>query len=130
LFHHHGSVCGLDGASNCRSVVHLAPDGLILVRQGDLRDGVLITSVAPLSASDRIDPKILAERARQGNAEAQFQYGMGFLTGAGSSNKPRIAIEWLTKAAAQGHENAKRQIAGMFDLGVQMSQMDSSIQVR
>lgn len=130
LFHHHGSVCGLSGASNCRSIVHLVQDGLILVRQGDLRDGVLITSIAPLSASDRIDPKILAERAKQGNAEAQFQYGMSFLTGPESSNKPRIAIEWLTKAAAQGHESAKRQIANMFDLGVQMSQMDSSIQVR
>ncbi len=89
--------------------------------------GLVSTSTV---AASKGDPKTLAERATQGDAEAQFQYGMTFISGTYAELQPRIAIKWLSEAAKQGHGPAQRQIASMFDLGVTLSRMESPIQVR
>jgi TPR repeat protein len=54
---------------------------------------------------------------------------MQFINGTGDEVKPRVAIEWLLRAQAQGHEGAKKQISSMFDLGIQMSTMAPAIMV-
>jgi TPR repeat protein len=69
------------------------------------------------------------QKANQGDADAQYHYGMQFINGTGDEVKPRIAIEWLMKAQAQGHEGAKKQISSMFDLGFQLSNLESAIRV-
>jgi hypothetical protein len=104
-----------------------------LVRFGNWKDGILIVALQNSEAS-RSEPATAQSKwlllATQGNAEAQYHYGMSFILGSGEEVKPRVAIEWLHKAAAQGHENAKKQIVSMFDLGIQMSNLSPSIAVR
>jgi hypothetical protein len=104
-----------------------------LVRSGNWKDGILIVALQNSEAS-RSEPATAQSKwlllATQGNAEAQYHYGMSFILGSGEEVKPRVAIEWLHKAAAQGHENAKKQIVSMFDLGIQMSNLSPSIAVR
>jgi hypothetical protein len=102
-----------------------------VVRQtGRWVDGIFIGELTPNKAAAKIEPRTLAERATQGDADAQYRYGMTFILGEGDELKPRVAIEWLMKAQAQGHEGAKKQIVSMYDLGVQMSTLPPSIQVR
>jgi hypothetical protein len=99
---------------------------------GIWRDGVLIPVAPPIRSAQGpnvIRPQSLEALAKQGNAEAQYQYGMKFISGQADQMQPRIALEWLLKAAAQGHESAKKQVAGMYDLGVRMSALESSIQL-
>ena len=103
------------------------------VRSGNWKDGILIVAIQNIEASSSepaTDPSKWLLLATQGNAEAQYHYGMSFIIGSGDAVKPRVAIEWLHKAAAQGHENAKKQIISMFDLGIQMSNLAPSIAVR
>jgi len=50
--------------------------------------------------------------AEEGLAEAQFQLGVMYLDGIGIMNEDEVlALEWLWKAADNGHEHAKE----MFD---------------
>ena len=115
------------------------PDGLGkevtrdgLIRSGLWKDGIFITILQgnESSPSDIARNRTsLFELASQGNADAQFQYGMTFINGKNDEIKPRVAIEWLQKAASQGHQHAQKQIAAMFDLGIRMSNMDSSVRV-
>jgi hypothetical protein len=100
------------------------------IRTGLWADGIFIKVVTPLVVTKKTDTQSLAEKAKQGDADAQYRYGMTFILGDGDELKPRVAIEWLMKAQAQGHESAKKQIVSMYDLGVQMSTIPSSIQVR
>jgi TPR repeat protein len=52
------------------------------------------------------------DKAAGGDAEAQYQLGCFYVTGK-SFLKPdmALALEWLGKAAAQGHEAAKEKLA-------------------
>lgn len=97
------------------------------VRKGVWVDGVLVSAVTKIKNDSNISKEMLIEKARQGDAESQYRYGMSFILGEGDSIKPRIAFEWLLKAAAQGHDPAKKQLASMYDLGIQMSNIPSSI---
>jgi hypothetical protein len=100
-----------------------------VLQKGSWTEGILVTVVISTSTDTTIDSHSLMQRAKQGNAEAQYHYGMQFINGTGDEVKPRIAIEWLMKAQAQGHEGAKKQIASMFDLGIQLSTMAPAIKV-
>ena len=100
-----------------------------ILQAGRWADGIFLAVVFTPTVAAKVEPKSLMQKANQGNAEAQYQYGMTFITGTGDAVKPRIAIEWLMKAQAQGHEGAKRQIASMFDLGIQLSSMAPAIKV-
>ena len=101
----------------------------VVLQSGLWVDGTSVGSAVIPAVAAKIEPKSLVQRATQGDAEAQYHYGMKFINGTGDEVKPRIAIEWLMKAQAQGHEGAKKQIASMFDLGIQMSNLMPSIVV-
>jgi hypothetical protein len=45
--------------------------------------------------------------AQKGNAEAEFKIGEMYETGFGTTKDMKLAKEWISKAAAQGHEKAK-----------------------
>ncbi len=45
--------------------------------------------------------------AQKGNAEAEFKIGEMYETGFGTTKDMKLAKEWISKAAAQGHEMAK-----------------------
>jgi len=47
------------------------------------------------------------EAAQQGDAEAQYNLGLCYLTGNGVSQDYVEAIQWITKAAEQGYASAE-----------------------
>lgn len=47
------------------------------------------------------------EAARQGLAEAQYSLGVLFLTGTGVQHDDAQAMQWMRRAAAQGHADAR-----------------------
>jgi hypothetical protein len=107
----------------------VSPTGVVL-RSGRWADGIFSTVVTQPTAATKSDPKTLAERAKQGNAQAQFEYGLTFISETNVEIQPRIALKWFSAAAKQGHGPAERQIASMFDLGVTMSVMESPIRLK
>ncbi len=48
----------------------------------------------------------MAAAARQGLADAQFLFGVMLAEGMGGAADRRAAIDWLARAAAQGHAEA------------------------
>jgi hypothetical protein len=105
------------------------PKGVV-VRSGRWADGIFSMIVIPPTTSSTSDQKTLVERAKQGNAQAQFEYGMTFISETNIEIQPRIALKWFAEAAKQGHGPAQRQIESMFDLGARMSVMESPIQLK
>jgi uncharacterized protein len=68
-------------------------------------------------AGEGEDPQRLAARwyfeaARQGHAPAQYSLGILFLTGSGVVQSVAQARQWMERAAAQGHGDAKAYLAG------------------
>jgi TPR repeat protein len=49
--------------------------------------------------------------AEQGDADAQFRLGEMYRNGQGVEKDLKSASEWLRKAASQGNENARRNLA-------------------
>ena len=56
----------------------------------------------------------LARAERQGLADDQYTVGCSFLNGRGVERNFGKAIEWLEKAAQQGHELAGKQLADLM----------------
>ena len=54
--------------------------------------------------------KLLKSLAEQGNADAQFALGMMYGEGKGVKQDIAIAVEWINKAARQGHSDAKNNL--------------------
>jgi hypothetical protein len=50
------------------------------------------------------------ERAEKGDASAQFIVGFRYESGSGTERDMKKAMEWYTKAAAKGHEQARERI--------------------
>ena len=57
------------------------------------------------------------EKAKQGDANAQFNLGLLYLTGKDVAKDPVEAELWLTRAASQGHARAQFTLARMFHQG-------------
>jgi hypothetical protein len=60
--------------------------------------------------------KVLAFRlqsATNGLPTAQYQVGMAYLNGEGVETNKGLAVYWLSKAAAQGNEEAKAKLSGL-----------------
>jgi hypothetical protein len=49
--------------------------------------------------------------AEQGDADSQFMIGEMYQNGEGVEKDLKSAAEWLMKAASQGNENARRNLA-------------------
>ena len=58
--------------------------------------------------------KQLEKRAKNGDAEAQFQTGNFYYKGAYVTRNIETAADWYLKAKAQGHEEAKEQFYSFF----------------
>ena len=57
------------------------------------------------------------EKAKQGNATAQFWLGHIYSIGEGVPRNDREAVKWYAKAAAQGNVSAQFQLGLMYDGG-------------
>lgn len=78
---------------------------------------ILIVVLFPLSfvaASSEMSPKEIIEAAKSGDAEAQAILGSTLI----SIEKYPEAIEWLTKAAEQGHVDSQTILFGMYAKGL------------
>ena len=75
---------------------------------------LLVLSLAACSdPSDAIPPALadLHQRASAGDASAQLELGLHYVTGTGIPPDEQAALRWIRKAAAQGHA------AALFELG-------------
>ena len=50
------------------------------------------------------------KKAEEGVDYAQYDLGIRYLTGDGVEKDPKVAEQWLKKAAAQGHADAKKKL--------------------
>jgi hypothetical protein len=85
----------LPGKSWKAAVVHMLL--LLLV--------VFLTEISSARADGLFDFQM--KLAEKGNAEAQFKIGEMYETGFGVKRDMKLANEWISKAAGQGHEVAK-----------------------
>jgi hypothetical protein len=104
----------------------VGPTGGVL-KSGRWADGIFLAVVTTPVTATTSNQSTLAERAKQGNAQAQFDYGMTFISATNVEVQPRIALKWFSEAAKQGHVPAQKQIDSMFDLGARMLVMESPI---
>lgn len=65
---------------------------------------VFVTEISPARADGLFDFQM--KLAEKGNAEAQFKVGQMYETGRGVGKDMTKAMEWVTKAADQGHKTA------------------------
>jgi TPR repeat protein len=56
---------------------------------------------------------LVREAAEAGEVEAQSYLGAMLLDGRAGPTDAKEAREWLTKAAEQGHEGARKRLAGL-----------------
>lgn len=71
------------------------------------------------STSDKPKTKIeqLLEKAKKGDAQAQFNLGWAYRQGNGVPQNDTEAANWYRKAAEQGHSNAQFNLGCCYDLG-------------
>ncbi len=67
---------------------------------------------------------LFLEKARKGNADAQYQLGILYLTGKGTLQDFSEASKWLTVAAEQNHPLAQYELGLLYQIG-QGVEMDS-----
>ncbi|MDR1827187.1 MAG: sel1 repeat family protein [Methylobacteriaceae bacterium] len=66
----------------------------------------------------------LAEKARNGDAEAQLTIGVRYFQGDGLHYDPEKAAHWLRMAAEQGHDVAQLNLADLYYRGCGVEQND------
>ena len=62
--------------------------------------------------------KELMERARQGDAEAQYAVGQSLFADKGTPATAVEAVEWFRKAAEKGHEGARYCMGIAYSHGI------------
>ena len=75
------------------------------------------TSLELLDAASKGDKFALQElraRAEQGLADAQYNLGTRYYTGAGVPRDPAQAVQWIRKAAEQGDATAQSELGLMY----------------
>jgi TPR repeat protein len=108
----HGNVLGIQ-----KNPVEMVKYYKMAADQGDARGQYNMAfcyrdSLGTLEKDTKKARECLVASAKQGYAAAQYNLGVDFL----KKNKfgfpvhPETGVEWLKKAAAQGHENAIRQL--------------------
>jgi len=78
----------------------------------------LLTTLITISgfASAEIDAGLL-ERAKQGDAKAQYNLGFMYYIGDGVPKDKKEAVKWFRLAAEQGHAYAQYRLGNMYDKG-------------
>lgn len=71
---------------------------------------------APLAETSEL--KQLQEQATQGDAQAQSDLAILYLTGSDVEKNEGKAIEWFTKAAEQGHDKAQNNLGVIYGNGL------------
>lgn len=56
----------------------------------------------------------LRQSAKRGDGDAQFRLGLSYLLGDGVAAAPRLAVNWLELAAAQGHARAQHNLSLIY----------------
>jgi hypothetical protein len=72
--------------------------------------------------SDQNELRELQVRAKQGNADAQYNLGLMYDKGRGVPQNYKTAVKWYTLAAKQGHADAQYNLGVMYDEGIGISQ--------
>ena len=81
---------------------------------------VMTFSIVPAAFSQTWSPEEIAEDragAEKGEAWAQFNLGVVYVSGEGVPEDDATAVKWFTKAAEQGHATAQYNLAVMYDKG-------------
>ena len=80
-----------------------------------------------LAASDEgvTSFQICQQKAKQGNADAQYNLALLYYLGSEVPRDIRYAIYWYTKAAKQGHVNAQYELGELYIDGTGIIQHDS-----
>ena len=68
-----------------------------------------------LNGENKIKVKELSEKAKQGNAQAQYYLGKMYANGVGIKKNPDVAIDWLSKAALVGLLEAELELASLVE---------------
>ncbi len=77
------------------------------------------------SFRDTRGPGWRQERARAGDADAQFRLGQALRKGQGIAMDPVAAATWLREAADQGHADAQNALGEMYERGEGVPQSDA-----
>ena len=86
-----------------------------MVKAAELGCAAAVTEVEARQYK-RLPRKLLLERAAEGgNAEAQFCIGYDLLTGSEGEERPVEAVQWLRRAAEQGHAKASIYYASLLE---------------
>lgn len=75
-----------------------------------------VSGEAADSESGRLDLDDLRNMAVVGNAGAQFALGMIYATGDGVPEDTAVALQWMEKAAEQGHRQAQYELGSYYTL--------------
>lgn len=67
--------------------------------------------------NDKEAAKWLERAARQGLADAQYEYGLMLLQGRGVVQDYRAAFEWIEKPARRGHAKAQYSLGELYRYG-------------
>ena len=74
--------------------------------------------VLAVSSDDgRTSFHLYQQKAKQGDADAQFNLALLYYHGVGTPQDTRYAIYWYTKAAQQGHVNAQYRLGTIYRYG-------------
>ena len=68
-----------------------------------------------LSDKNRTKLEELNQKAKQGNAQAQYYLGKMYAYGVGINTNPDVAIDWLKKAASDGVLEAELELGYLMD---------------
>lgn len=79
-------------------------------------------AVSPITS----ELKTLQDKARKGDADAQYKLGLKYIKGDGLSRDRVKAMEWFQKAAEQGLAAAQYQLGTMYYFGVRENFFDFS----
>ena len=79
---------------------------------------LLLVCPNPLTAEEqKSDILILQKKAKQGDADAQYELGRMYGKGEGVEQDYTKAAEWFEKAAEQGHAEAQYNLGGLYFKG-------------
>jgi len=77
------------------------------------------------ASAEHTDLSRLLEKAKAGNAEAQFRVGLAYDMGRGVPCDYAQAASWYRKAADRGHPGAQNNLGGLYVRGLGVEQNDT-----